>query len=229
MRRHVAAVFKGALFLGAFLLCALSLTAQRAGAQESSEGAYELGLWKWLSSTDLLYVPIAITRKDEIDHAEGLVGASYVWDLDHTVSTRVGYRYNWQLTEPAAGTEPYREQRVVAEVNVRPTWGSRAELMNRTRFEFRWIDGAPSWRLRERVLAGHKVALKRDIVLTPYGTFEASYDSRYNTINRLRLSIGAATRFNEHLMLDTYFARQRDTRSDASELQSFGMTLNLTY
>jgi len=63
----------------------------------------------------------------------------------------------------------------------------------------------------------------------PYGTFEASYDSRYNTINRLRLSVGAATRFNSHVMLDTYFARQRDTRSDASQLQSFGMTLNLTY
>ena len=101
--------------------------------------------------------------------------------------------------------------------------------MNRTRFELRWIDGAPSWRLRERILAGRKVELKRQIVLTPYGTFEASFDSRYNTINRLRMSIGAATRFNSRYMLDTYFARQRDTRSDAAQTQSFGMTLNLTY
>jgi hypothetical protein len=223
-RRHAAAVLTGTLLLGA-----LSIAAERAGAQESSEGAFELGLWKWVNSRDLLYVPIAITRKDEIDHAEGLIGASYVWDLDHTVSTRVGYRYSWELTEPAPGTEPYREQRVVAEVNARPTWGSRAELMNRTRFELRWIDAVPSWRLRERVLAGRKFALKRQIVLTSYGTFEATYDSRYNTINRLRLSVGAATRFNSHVMLDTYFARQLDSRSDASQTQSFGMTLNLTY
>lgn len=224
LRCHASAVLAVTL-----LLAALSITAERAGAQESSEGAYELGLWKWLNSRDLLYVPIAVTRKDEIDHAEGLIGASYVWNFEHTVSTRVGYRYSWELTEPAAGTEAYREQRVVAEVNERPWWGSRLEFLNRTRFELRWIDGAPSWRLRERVLAGHKLALKHNIALTPYGTLEASYDSRYKTINRLRLSVGAATRFNSHVMLDTFFARQRDTRSDASLVQSFGMTLNLTY
>ena len=221
-RRHAAAVLAG------LLLGALSIAAERAGAQESSEGSYELGLWKRVNSTDLLYVPLAITRKDEIDHAEGLFGVSYVWNLDEPLSVRAGYRYSWELTD-SDGAEPYREHRLVAEANARPTWGARAEFMNRTRFELRWIDAVPSWRLRERILAGRKVALEHQIVLTPYGTFEASYDSRYNTINRLRLSVGAATRFNSHVMLDTYFARQRDTRSDASQLQSFGMTLNLTY
>ena len=220
-RRHAAA-------LAGLLLGALSIPAERAGAQESSEGSYELGLWKRVNSTDLLYVPLAVTRKDEIDHAEGLFGVSYVWNLDEPLSVRAGYRYTWELTD-SDGAEPYREHRLVAEANARPTWGASAEFMNRTRFELRWIDAVPSWRLRERVLAGRKVELKRQILLTPYGTFEASYDSRYNTINRLRMSVGAATRFNSHVMLDTYFARQRDTRSDASQLQSFGMTLNLTY
>jgi hypothetical protein len=222
-RRHAAAIFAGALLLGA-----VSPSANCAGAQESSEGSYELGLWKRLNATDLLYVPIAVTRKDEVDHAEGLFGASYVWNLDGIVSTRAGYRYSWELSE-TQGTERYREHRVVAEVNARPRWGSRAEVQNRTRFELRWIDAVPSWRLRERILAGRKVALARRIVLTPYGTFEASYDSRYHTINRLRLSVGAATRFNEHVMVDTYLARQRDTRGDAAQLQALGMTLNLTY
>jgi Protein of unknown function (DUF2490) len=221
-RRHAAAVLAG------LLLGALPIPAERAGAQESSEGSYELGLWKRVNSTDLLYVPLAITRKDEIDHAEGLFGVSYVWNLDDPLSVRAGYRYSWELTD-SDGAEPYREHRLVAEANARPTWGARAEFMNRTRFELRWIDAVPSWRLRERILAGRKVELKHQILLTPYGTFEASFDSRYKTINRLRLSVGAATRFNSHVMLDTYFARQRDTRSDASQLQSFGMTLNLTY
>jgi len=222
-RRHAAALFASAILLGAS-----ALGAERASAQESSEGSYELGLWKRLNSRDLLYVPIAVTRKDEVDHAEGLFGVSYVWNLDDPLSVRAGYRYSWELTE-TEGAERYREHRGVAEVNVRPAWGSRAELMNRTRFELRWIDAVPSWRLRERILAGRKVALKRRIVLTPYGTFEASYDSRYHTINRLRMSIGAATRFNEHVMVDTYVARQRDTRSDAAQLQALGMTVNLTY
>ena len=223
-RRHAAAVV-----VGAFLLGVMPLAAERAGAQESSEGSYELGLWKRLNSTDLLYVPLAVTRKDEVDHAEGLFGVSYVWNLEEPLSIRAGYRYSWELSETDGAEAPYREHRLVAEANVRPAWGSRAELMNRTRFELRWIDAVPSWRLRERVLAGRKVPLKRQIVLTPYGTFEASFDSRYHTINRLRMSIGAATRFNSHVMVDTYVARQRDTRSDAAQLQALGMTVNLTY
>ena len=221
--RHAGAILTGALLLGA-----LSIGSARAGAQESSEGSYELGLWKRLNATDLLYVPIAVTRKDEVEHAEGLVGASYVWNLDSPLSVRAGYRHSWELTE-TDGVEPYREHRLVAEVNARPKWGSRGDLMNRTRFELRWIDAVPSWRLRERVLAGHKFPLRRQLVLTPYGTFEGSFDSRYNTINRLRMSVGAATRFNAHVMVDTYVARQRDTRSDAAQLQALGMTLNLTY
>jgi hypothetical protein len=222
-RRHAAAALAGMLLLGA-----LSIPSERVGAQESSEGSYELGLWKRLNATDLLYVPIAVTRKDEVDHAEGLFGVSYVWRLDEPLSVRAGYRYSWELSE-TEGAERYREHRLVAEANARPAWGSRAELMNRTRFELRWIDAVPSWRLRERVLAGRKVELKRQIVLTPYGTFEASFDSRYHTINRLRMSVGAATRFNAHVMVDTYVARQRDSRSDAAQLQALGMTLNLTY
>ena len=77
-RRHAAA-------LAGLLLGALSIPAERAGAQESSEGSYELGLWKRVNSTDLLYVPLAVTRKDEIDHAEGLFGVSYVWKDGWTV------------------------------------------------------------------------------------------------------------------------------------------------
>ena len=219
--RHAASLFAGALFLTA-------ASAHAARAQESSEGSYELGLWKRLSATEMLYVPIVLTRAEEVDHAEGLTGASYVRDLDSTLSLRAGYRYSWELTH-TPGTEPYREHRGVAELNARPSWGARLALLNRTRFELRLIDTDASWRLRDRLLAGRKFALLREMTLTPYGTFEASFDSRYRTVNRLRLSAGAATRFTPHIMLDTYVARQRDSRGDVPRVLALGMTLNLTY
>jgi hypothetical protein len=65
-------------------------------------------------------------------------------------------------------------------------------------------------------------------LFTPYGTLEASYDSRYRTINRLRASLGVATRFNSHVMFDSYAAQVQDSRGDA-RMQALGMTLNLTY
>jgi hypothetical protein len=203
------------------------MTAARAGAQEASEGSFELGLWKWLSEREMLYVPIALTR-DEVDHAEGLVGASYVRVLSSTLATRAGYRYSWELTPPE-GASPYREHRGVAELTARPWPGTRIELLDRTRLELRWIDGVPAWRLRNRILVEKELARRRAMTITPYGTFEAGYDSRYRTINRLRLSVGAATKFNSHVMVDTHVARVRDSRGDAEQLAALGMALNLTY
>ena len=214
---------------GRLLASALVVGALRhatASAQESSEGSLELGLWKRLSASDYVYVPLAITR-DEVDHDEGLVGASYVRVVDSTLAVRAGLRYSWELTPPA-GAQPYREHRAVAEATVRPWSRTRIDLRDRTRFELRWIDGVPAWRLRNRILGERTVARRREASLTPYATFEASYDSRYRTINRLRTSVGVATRVNPHVVLDTYAARQRDSRGDA-RMQALGMTVNLTY
>ena len=197
-----------------------------AGAQESGEGSFEIGLWKRLNASELIYVPVAVTR-DEVDHAEGLVGASYVRIIDSALAVRAGLRYSWELTPPA-GVQPYHEYRAVGEATVRPWKGARIDLLDRTRFELRWIDGVPAWRLRNRLLAERTLARRREASLTPYGTFEASYDSRYRTINRLRMSIGLATRVSSHVSLDTYAAHQRDSRGDA-RLQALGMTVNFIY
>jgi hypothetical protein len=219
--RRTARLLGAALAVGV-----LSMDSAPAEAQETSEGSFELGLWKRVSASELIYIPLALTR-DEVDHAEGLVGASYVRIIDSTLAVRAGFRYSWELTPPA-GEQPYREHRAVAEVTARPWPGMRIELLDRTRFELRWIDGVPAWRLRNRILVERMLARRRRATLTPYGTFEAGYDSRYRTINRLRTSVGLATRVSSHVMLDTYAARQRDSRGDA-RLQALGMTVNLSY
>jgi hypothetical protein len=212
----------------ALLLAIMSIVARPVAAQESSEGSYELGLWKRFSESEVIYIPLAVTRANEVDHAEGLVGVSYVRDLGGRFETRTGYRYSWELTPPAA-VAPYREHRAVGEVTARPWRDTPVELADRTRLELRWIEGVPAWRLRNRILGERTVARRRDMSFKPYGTFEASYDSRYRTVNRLRASVGAATRLNPHLMLDMYVARVRDSRSDAARSEALGMNLNLIY
>jgi Protein of unknown function (DUF2490) len=212
----------------ALILFELSVAVACAGAQESSEGSYELGLWKRLSARELIYVPLAVTRAGEVEHAEALAGVSYVRILSRVLATRVGYRYSWELTPPADG-EQYREHRAVGEVTVRPWPGTRIELLDRSRLELRWIDGVPAWRLRNRILGERRLAPRRAMTFTPYGTVEASYDSRYRTVNRLRASVGVATKLNSHVSLDNYVARARDSRGGAARLEALGMTLNLTY
>jgi hypothetical protein len=196
-------------------------------AQESnSEGSIEVGLWKRMSPTNMLYFPLSITRASEVDHADGLVGAGYDRVLGRTVAARLGYRYLWELS-PAAGTVPFREHRGVAELFVRSRAGQHLELLDRTRFELRGVDGAAtSWRLRNRIRAGRVVALRQERTLTPYGSFEAGYDSRFRTVNRLRFSLGLAARLSSRFLPDVYLARHRDTREDTGPPISIGATLN---
>ena len=206
----------------------VALSASSAGAQEAnSEGALEVGVWKRLNPRDMLYFPFSITRADEVDHAEALGGASYDRIFSSTLSARVGYRYLWELSPPA-DVVPYREHRGVLELFARPWPGARFELLDRTRVELRWVNGVPSWRLRNRMRAGRTLRIRRDVSLLPYGSLEASYDNRFHTVNRLRLSFGLAAKLSARVLLDTYVAEQHDTRGNGAPVESLGMTLNLT-
>jgi hypothetical protein len=211
------------------IVAALLLAAAGAGAQEgNSEGSIEVGFWKRVSERGLLYVPVSITRADATDHAEGLAGVGYDLALDSTLSLRAGYRYIWELS-PAEGVQPYREHRAIGELFARPWPGAKLEMVDRVRLEIRWAEDGPTWRLRNRVRLGSVIPLRRVISVMPYGTLEATYDSRYRSINRLRFSLGAAMRFNRKFGLDVYAARQRDTRSDAAKLASAGATVNVFF
>jgi hypothetical protein len=208
---------------------AVLLVPAGARAQESSgESSLEIGFWKRVNARDMLYFPISETRADETDHAQALAGVSYDRAIDSTLSVRGGYRYIWELTTPE-GVRPYREQQVVAELFVRPWPGARFEMVDRSRLELRWIDGDPSWRFRNRVRLGRVIPRRRVVSIMPYGTVEGTYDSRYRSINRLRLSLGAVTRFTRWLGVDAYAARQQDTRADAAKLAAAGVTLNVYF
>ena len=218
-----------AALASACLAAALSMGPSRASAQESSEGSFELALWKQLSDTTLLYFPIAVTRADATEHAEGLVGASVDRVLKPAIAVRAGYRYVWELT-PEEGTQPYREQRAVFELTARAWSGGNLVALDRTRLELRWpSDSSLYWILRNRIRAGRRFAFKNERTLTPYAMVEATYDNRYHTVSRVRGSLGLAARFTRHIMLDGYVALQRDSRADVGQLQASGMTLNLFF
>ena len=222
-RRALVAVVQLGMALGTML----GALPARAAAQESnSDGSIEVGLWKRLSSSDMLYVPMSVTRASEVDHADALLGAGYDRVLGETFAARLGYRYLWQLSS-APGVVPFREHRGVAELFARRRVGRYVELLDRTRFELRGVDGAGvSWRLRNRVRGGRVVALAHERTLTPYGSFEAGYDSRYRTVNRLRFSLGVAAKVSARFLPDVYVARQRDSREDTGPPVSIGATLN---
>jgi hypothetical protein len=137
---------------------------------------------------------------------------------------RGGYRYTFSTHDAS-----YRESRIVAEgVASRPVL-RRFRALNRTRVEWRWINGDPSYRIRDRVQVQLASALTRGPEWTPYGTFEAYYDSRYNTISRLGGRVGSEARLSRRLNTDLYIARQENSRGSPPAVNAVGITLKLSY
>lgn len=137
---------------------------------------------------------------------------------------RGGYRYTFSTRDAS-----YRESRIVAEgVASKSVW-SRLRALNRTRVEWRWINGDPSYRVRDRVQVQLVATATRGPAWTPYGTFEAYYDSRYNTIARLGARVGTEARLGRHLSTDLYVARQDNSRGTPTAVNALGLTLKLSY
>jgi hypothetical protein len=137
---------------------------------------------------------------------------------------RGGFRYTFS-TEDAS----FRESRLVAEgVISRAIW-FRWRALNRARLEWRWINGDPSYRVRDRVqlqLASRKT---RGVEWLPYGTFEAYFDSRYSTISRLGARVGTDARLSRRIATDLYLARQENSRGSPPAVNALGIVVKLSY
>jgi hypothetical protein len=146
-------------------------------------------------------------------------------DRRQRASVRLGYRYD---TVEKDGATRSHENRGVVDVTFRVDLPGAVLLADRTQLELRWIDDQYSTRVRNRVTLDRDAHLFHR-TLTTYGSAELYYDSRYETTNRARFILGIQTHISRTAMIDAYFARQNDTRSQLSHINAVGMTLNLSY
>jgi Protein of unknown function (DUF2490) len=138
---------------------------------------------------------------------------------------RVGYRYSSSIQHDG---DPSRENRGVLEAHVR--WPTRGGLLlsDRNRLDLRWVNGVYSWRYRNRVLLERETAIG-GYHITPYTSGEIFYDSRYDEWNRTRFCLGIQAPLHPRAMLDTYYARQHDTRSEPAYVNALGLALNVFF
>jgi hypothetical protein len=104
-----------------------------------------------------------------------------------------------------------------------------ARLVNRARFEMRWVNGDPSYRIRERIHLQRVPPNPRWPALAPYGTFEVYYDSRLGAISRLAGRVGTEARLFGPASIDVYVARQDNLRESPSYVNALGVTIKLVY
>ena len=137
---------------------------------------------------------------------------------------RAGYRYTFSTHDAS-----YRESRLVGEWVERVFSRGMVRLVNRARFEMRWVNGDPSYRIRERLHLQRVPPNPHWPALAPYGTFEIYYDSRFGAVSRLAGRVGTEARLVGPASVDVYVARQDNLREPPSYVNALGMTIKLVY
>ncbi len=138
---------------------------------------------------------------------------------------RAGYRFTFSTSDAS-----YRESRVVGE-GVLTCYSSDAmRLLDRgARGELRWVNGAYSYRVRDRLHLQRLAAQKSRLALAPYGTFEVYYDSHEGDISRIAGRIGSEARLGGPASIDVYVARQNNLHSTPRYVNALGLTMKLAY
>jgi hypothetical protein len=198
-------------------------------------GAQTVGIWPEvdvyvrLNSRARLFL-VGTTVKDDGERTDAEFGPSLdlflkpirrvpqlLYRLDESKNSvlmiRSGYRYLASYTGGAA------EHRGLLEATARyPLTGhfGNVLLSNRNRMDFRVIDGAYSWRYRNRLSVDRELSVG-PVRINPYVRFEGFYDSRFAAFSRTETMVGASFPITRYWELEGYFDYQLDTGNSPNQ------------
>jgi hypothetical protein len=136
---------------------------------------------------------------------------------------RAGYRYR---TDLASGGAPH-ENRGILEVISRYPLPWRLVISDRSRGEFRFVQGKPfSSRYRNRLRLEYDFQRGR-FECTPYVDAEIFYDTRFDKWARRQYQSGVQFPMGSHVMLEPYYLRQDNSHSIPRHVNAFGFKFNL--
>jgi hypothetical protein len=210
--------------LACLLLLAVFWT-RGAAAQTRVEWWPELDVYWQPSVRQRTFLELSRSTEHEGAKDEGTIGLYQdYFTFPNGGFLRGGARFTFS-TQNAS----YREWRGVAEAVLAAGVPYDLQFANRARIELRRVNGEDSYRLRERVRLLRRTRGINGQPLWPYATFEAYYDSKYNTISRLAGRVGSELPFSKRRRLDVYIARQDNSRGSPARVIALGITLSLTF
>jgi hypothetical protein len=216
------------------------------GSDASKELWPELDLWLRLSPSWRLSMFLPIASNIETDYREGnvVLQADYAWGKPgrlyrgrlleegraedmKAMLLRGGYLGGKSLSDDG---EAYEEKALLAEWHLRVPLKGRVLLSHRLRTDLRWLgeDQDFSTRWRYRLMVEKEVDAGR-CSFVPYGSVEAYYDSRYDTVNRFRLIGGTSVAWSQRLALEGNVTYQHDSRSSVTEVYALNVILHVYF
>jgi hypothetical protein len=199
------------------------LCASAAGAQQATSEVWpELDVYWTPAQHQRTLLELSGSSEREAAKKEATVGLYQDYLQLPRGYLRAGYRFTFSTRDAS-----YRESRIVGEATARVAGATAWRLVERSRVELRWVNKAYSYRLRERLHLQRFFASPVRFDPRPYGTVEAYYDSRYNTIARLGARVGVECRLWPASDVDLYLARQENSRGEPPRVNAFGVTVKL--
>jgi hypothetical protein len=124
--------------------------------------------------------------------------------------------------------EAYTERTAFAELHVRLPIKGGILVSHRLRTDFRWLgeNAEFSSRLRYRLMAEREFTAGRTSFV-PFVNVEPYYDSRYDTVNRIRLIPGASVAWSPRCAIEGNVTYQYDSRSSATHVVALNIILHV--
>ena len=102
-------------------------------------------------------------------------------------------------------------------------------LSDRSRVDFRFIDGEFAWRYRNRISAERALSI-RSFHFIPYLRAEAYYDGDVGEWSRTAETVGCIFPFRRRYELEPYYEHQNDTSSAPNrQVNALGLVLSMYF
>lgn len=140
---------------------------------------------------------------------------------------RAGIMEGWSLGER---TGEYSEDMLYAEIHRRVPIGDKYLLSQRIRPDLRWVgqDPAFSYRIRYRAMI-EKEFIDGNFSAVPYLNAELYWDSRYSTINRVRLAGGTTISLGPTFAIEGNITYQYDSHYNTQNLYALNLILHVFF
>jgi len=126
--------------------------------------------------------------------------------------------------------EAYEDHIAFMEMHLRTPYKGNVLVSHRVRSELRWLgdDHSFSTRFRYRLMI-EKEFKSGYISIVPYVNVEPYYDSRYTTVNRVRLIGGTSVGWSSYYAVEVNFTYQYDSRSSITDVYAVNMILHVFF
>ncbi len=223
------------------------LSFNKVQAEDTSKEFWpELDLWLKVSPALRFSSFIPLTSNVDTYYREGsfIAQADYSWGetkkiffmrlLDSSAAEKIksnmirgGYLNGKSLQD---GGESYSENTLFGEYHFLVPIKGRFLFSQRLRSDFRWLgsDDEYSYRLRYRWMVEREFTTEK-FSYVPYVNIEPYYDSRYDSITRMRLIGGSSFKWSERFALEGNITYQYDSHASVTDLYAVAAILHLYY